>query len=319
MVNTAFSGRGIVGIATLAALTALTAAGCGGGGGTSSGTESGQLTVLMADAPPDLGNVTEVNVTISRVEVLTSGAGATTQQVTPPSGSDTVPTDTDSGGAAPNTATGSGGWKTVFQGSQTFNLLELANVEDVTTLPHLVDSSLTAGQYNQLRLIVDSGSITVDGQTYPLTIPSGANTGLKSLPFTVYSKQNTVLLLDFDVAQSVRKTGDGQYVLTPVIRLAPVKSTTSATGTVVDEAGAPVSAQVTLKNGAGAVVATSITSLGNAQAARDGVFALHGLPTGTYSLEVAASGYTTRTESVTVTVPTVVEVGSVALTPAAGS
>src|SRR5258707_342470 len=128
-----------VAVAPLGVLVSITA-GCGGGG---SGSGSGRLTVLMADAPPGLGNVTAVNVTVSKVEVHTSNS-----------------------------------WQTVFQGSKSFNLLALANVMDVTTLPHLVDGGLAPGHYDQLRMVVDSGTIVANGQTQPLVIPSAATTCL---------------------------------------------------------------------------------------------------------------------------------------------
>jgi uncharacterized protein DUF4382/carboxypeptidase family protein len=302
--KTAFSARKAALVATVAGLAALTAAGCGSSGsGSSAG--SGQFTVLMSDAPPNLGNVTEVNVTISKVEVhpSTSGTSASPQQ--------------------PGTGTGTadqpeaGAWKTVFQGTKTFNLLTLANVKDVTTLPHLVDGGLTAGHYDQLRLIVDSATIKVDGQTSPLTIPSGGNTGLKTQPFDVASQQDTVLVLDFDVSQSVIKTGNGQYMLHPVIRLAPVTLTASLAGKVVDATGAPMGAQVTLKDAAGNVVGSSITTVSSPAAATDGQFAIHGIPSGTYTLEVAAQGYTTATQPVTLTAPNMTDAGSVTLTAAA--
>jgi len=247
----------------------------------------------MADAPPNLGgNVTAVNVTVTKVEVHPSNQGT--------------------GGSGQNDP-----WKTVFQGSRSFNLLDLANKVDVTQLPHIVDSGLPAGHYDQLRLVVDPANcnIVVDGQTHPLVIPSGGNTGLKALPFDVTSQQDTVLLLDFDVAQSVNLQGDGTYKLQPVIRLAPV-TLASVTGKVVDNTGAPMAAQVTLKDGTGNVVATSVTSTtgANPPAATDGVFAIHALASGSYTLEVTAQGYTTVTTPVTLTAPNQVDAGTVTLT-----
>jgi hypothetical protein len=290
MKKTTFSGLRVAAAAALAGLVALTAAGCGSGG-SSSGSGSGQLTVLMADAPPNLGDVTAVNVTISKVEVHRSGSGGE----------------------------GSGSWVTVFEGAKTFNLLDLANIENVTALPHLVDDGLPAGHYTQLRLIVATASIEVGGTTFPLVIPSGANTGLKALPFDVASQQDTVLLVDFDVARSVTRQGDGTYRLQPVIRLAPVTLTSTLTGKVVDASGAPMSAQVTLKDVGGTVVTTSVTSVSDASVETNGVFALHGLASGTYTLEVAAEGHSTVTQTVTVTAPTTTDVGNVTLTAAAST
>jgi hypothetical protein len=278
--------RRLAALATVAGLATVAVSGCGGGG---SGSSSGQLTVLMTDAPID--GVKEVNVTITRVEVHRGAS--------------------DAGGA----------WETVFEGSRTFNLLSLANVPDVTQLPHLVDDGLPAGHYTQLRLIVSSANLVMeDGTTHPVVIPSGADTGLKALPFDIASKQDTVLVLDFDVAQSVNLQGDGTYKLTPVIRLAPVTLTATLTGKVVDAAGAPMDdAQVTLKDAGGAIVATSLTSVSDpSDPAKDGVFALHGLASGSYTLEVSATGYTTESKTVTVSAPTTTDAGSVSLNAAAG-
>jgi hypothetical protein len=203
----------------------------------------------------------------------------------------------------------------VWQGSRTFNLLALANVKDVTTLPLIVDrGSLAACHYNQLRLIVSSGTIVVNGTSQPLVIPSGGNTGLKALPFDVSSQQDTVLLLDFDVSQSVNLQGDGTYKLQPVIRLSPVNLTASVTGTVVNTSGAPMSALVNVKDASGTVVGSSVTTVGTTPSPTDGVFAVHGLPSGSYTLEVSATGYTTVTEPVTLTAPATMDMGSVSLT-----
>src|SRR5205807_5646051 len=147
----------------------------------------------------------------------------------------------------------------------------LANIKDVTALPHLVDGGLAPGHYDQLRIVVDSGTIVANGQTQPLVIPSGANTGLKALPFDVASRQDMVLLLDFDVAQSVSLQGDGTYKLQPMIRLASVTLTASVSGKVVDASGAPMSAQVTLRDPSGAVVATSVTAIAASPSPTDGV------------------------------------------------
>jgi hypothetical protein len=287
MIRMLISGRQAAAVAALG-LAALMA-GCGGGGGSASG--SGQLSVLMGDAPLSLTGVSAVNVTISKVEV--HGGSSV----------DATGTGTDSS------------WKTVWQGSQTFNLLALANVKDMTTLPHIVDrGSLPAGHYNQLRMIVSSGNIVVNGTPQPLVIPSGGNTGLKALPFDVASRQDTVLFLDFDLSQSVNLQGDGTYKLQPVIRLAPVTLTASVTGKIVNASGAPLAAQVDVKDASGTVVATSLTTVAATTSPNDGVFAVHGLPSGSYTLEVSATGYTTATQPVTLTAPDTMDAGSVSLT-----
>jgi hypothetical protein len=274
----------------LAGLAVVGGAGCGSGG--SSG--SGQLTVLMADAPP--AGVKEVNVTVTKVEVHSGGTVDGSGQET--------------GGA----------WKTVFEGQQTFNLLALANVQNPDALPHIVDrGTLPAGRYTQLRLIVAPNGATIklaDDSVQPLVIPSGSNSGLKALPFDIKSQQDTVLLLDFDVAQSVNLLGDGTYKLTPVIRVAPVTLTGTVSGNVVDgTTSAPMAATVNLKDAGGNVVAGTVTTVSGTTppAATDGVFAIHGVASGSYTLEVSAPNHTTVTQSVTVTAPNATDAGSVTL------
>src|SRR5260370_12940642 len=92
-------GQQAAAVAALAGLFAMVAAGCGGG----SSSSSGSLSVGMSDAPPNLGDVTAVNVTVTKVEVHSGD------------GTETGDTSTDSN------------WKTCCQGSKPFNLLTLAN------------------------------------------------------------------------------------------------------------------------------------------------------------------------------------------------
>ena len=267
-----FDRRGAA-VAALAGLVAITAAGCGGSGGSSSG--NGSLSVLMSDAPPNLGNVTAVNVTVTKVEVH------------PGDGTETGDTSTDPS------------WKTCWQGSRTFNLLSLANKVNVTDLPLIVDrNSLTAGHYDQLRMVIDpaSATITVNGQTQPLSVPSGGESGLKSKKFDITRSTNTVLLLDFNVAKSVTQQGNGSYQLKPIIDVDPLTGTGSVSGKVVDSvSGAPMSALVNVKDASGNIVGSSVTTVGTTASPTDGVFAVHGLLPETYTLEVSATSYTTAT------------------------
>jgi hypothetical protein len=75
-----------------------------------------------------------------------------------------------------------------------------------------------AGAYDMVRLVVSSGSVVLGGQTYPLTIPSGAQSGVKlRYALDLSADMATTVTLDFDGAASVVETGKGAYLLKPVL------------------------------------------------------------------------------------------------------
>jgi hypothetical protein len=70
-----------------------------------------------------------------------------------------------------------------------------------------------------LRLVLGpNNSIKINNVVYPLTIPGGAESGLKiNLNKKVTSSDS--LLIDFDAALSIIKTGNNEYKLKPVLKL----------------------------------------------------------------------------------------------------
>lgn len=107
------------------------------------------------------------------------------------------------------------GWLTLTDQPQKLDLLTLQN--DVTAA--LGGATLAPGMYGQLRMIVDSASVVVDGQESPLKIASGMETGIKiNLDATVEENMTYSLTLDFDAHKSVKSTGQG-YLMTPVIQV----------------------------------------------------------------------------------------------------
>ena len=180
-------------------------AGCGSDGGGS--TQPGTLGVSMTDAPAC--GYDEVNVTVRKVRVHQSGSA-------------------DDKAA---------GWTDItLDPPRTINLL---NLNDPTkpnfALENLGETSLGAGHYTQLRLVLEDNNgnqpsanwIVLTGQSpitdkIPLETPSAIRSGVKLIhQFTVNSGQRVDLLLDFDACKSIVLTGNGKYILKPVIKVIP--------------------------------------------------------------------------------------------------
>lgn len=116
--------------------------------------------------------------------------------------------------------------------SRTCDLKQLAGAQDV-----LGTGSLATGHYTEVRLVVSSATIYFDlaasgapcaptisgltGRTAPVTIPSGEVR--LNREFDVTSNTTTTMVLDFDGDQSVKSTGNGTYMMTPVISVLNVQ------------------------------------------------------------------------------------------------
>ena len=112
----------------------------------------------------------------------------------------------------------SGGWETLTLDSTTvYDLLELRN----GVFARLAQGDVPAGHYTQIRLHLGAGSnVVIDGITYPLTVPSGMQSGYKLVgEFDVPEGGGVELTLDFDAARSVHLTGSNKYMLRPTVRV----------------------------------------------------------------------------------------------------
>lgn len=190
---------------TLSLVASLTAAGllaaCGGGGGGSSAQGSGTLGVSMTDAPAC--GYDAVNVTVRAVRVHQSSSAGE----------------------------GDGGWTDItLPTPKKINLLNLTN----GVLEELGTTSLTAGKYTQLRLVLDPNNGNSMANSVVLTTsptntteisldtPSAVQSGIKlTKEFDVIANQRVDLVLDFDACKSVVTKGNGGYALKPVITVIP--------------------------------------------------------------------------------------------------
>ena len=179
-----------------------------------------------------------------------------------------------------------GDWITVMsdtlpEAERTFDLLEL--VGGVSAL--MGEAELEADHYTQLRIVIEAATVTIAGETSPVKVPSGAQSGLKLIGgWDVVPGVITSLTLDFDASQSLHEAppGSGNFMLKPTIRLVQTVLSGTISGTVTPMGiGAVVSAYDS--------VADTLVTSANADTA--GVYMLQALLAGTYDVEATAAGY----------------------------
>jgi hypothetical protein len=163
---------------------------------------AGQSTLIIAvkDAPKttDIGTITNLGINIREVSVHRASANETASETD----EEMDATESDDSVTA--------GWTVVVIPSRTVDLMRLTNVSEV-----IGQKDMEAGRYTQIRLKIDSGTITVDGTDHKLSVPSGVlklNRG-----FVLQPNQTLKLTLDFNVEKSIVRTGSDQYNLKPVI------------------------------------------------------------------------------------------------------
>lgn len=115
--------------------------------------------------------------------------------------------------------------------SRTCDLKKLATAQDI-----LGTGTLAAGHYTQIRLTVANAALYFDnasagaacapsiaappGQSTQVGVPSGEVKLTRE--FDVSSSGATTILVDFDGDQSIKQTGAGAFLMTPVISVVSV-------------------------------------------------------------------------------------------------
>jgi hypothetical protein len=111
----------------------------------------------------------------------------------------------------------SSGWQTLpLLRPGIYNLLDFRNGLDTV----LASVNLPAGTLSQLRLTLGSNnSVVINGQSYPLKTPSAQQSGLK---FNIHAALTSGIVyrlwIDFNAGSSIVATGNGGFILKPVIR-----------------------------------------------------------------------------------------------------
>jgi hypothetical protein len=118
--------------------------------------------------------------------------------------------------------------------TRTCDLKRLLGAEDV-----LGTGPLAVGHYTQLRLTVSSAKVYFTKATTgsvcaaSLTVPDGPEAGMSvdvpsgtlhlNREFDVSTATTTMILLDFDGDKSMHQTGNGKYMMSPVIKVVSVQ------------------------------------------------------------------------------------------------
>lgn len=253
------------------------------GCGDSTGSGAARLTVTVTDAPIDI--LESATVQIGDVEII------------PAEG-------------APVLLTNDGG---------THDLLALQN--GVTG--NVASLEIEAGRYLQLRLVVQSASVTLkegfefsDGsRVKDLVVPSGAQSGIKiNLDASDGDANNaginispgeTILVIDFDVSQNFKVQGNADtpasingFLFTPLLRAVVRDVAGSIAGTLTGESvqGITVTAEQTESGLQEALQTATATALTDAT----GAYTIRFLAPGTYTVTVDGRTATPTSQSITV-------------------
>lgn len=194
------------------------------------------------------------------------------------------------------------GQSTLAVGSNPFNILNFRMGKDTL----IAAQDIPSGRIQEVRLVLnETGNVVViNGISYPLTTPSGQTSGVKLKiqddlePGVAYT-----LLLDFDAAKSIVLTGNGKYILKPVIRAIPNAVSGSITGIISPAASSPKIYAITGTDTLGTISDAS------------GKFWFPGVSAGTYKVEIQpVSPYLNKTiDNVTVVQGSVKDLGAITI------
>lgn len=149
-------------------------------GCTSPSAQTGRAVFTISDAAADMGNVTSVLLTVDSVEAHNNDTG----------------------------------WVTVSSTQMTYDLLQL-KASGVMAL--LADVNLSAGTYEQVRLNISKVVVVDANVSHDAKLPSSE---LKIVGMLVIGSNSTSTAnLDFEVDKSLHVTGNGSYILAPVVKL----------------------------------------------------------------------------------------------------
>ena len=248
--------------------------------------QTGRIVVKITDAPFPIDFIEDASVTVTKVEMRL-------EEMSDEMSSETNDENGEGGEEGEQGEEGDGKERpfiTLFEGSETFNLLELRNGVMATFL----DLEIPVGNYNLIRIYVENATIAVkDYETYSVKVPSGSQTGVKVFmkpSLKVASGLTAEVVLDFSLEKSFVLKGNMDtpagikgFNFKPVIRAVNNTIAGSVEGVVSDNAGVLLPG-VLVSIGMDAVLSSAMTD-------GDGFYAMPGILPGMYTMSAEFAGY----------------------------
>ena len=103
-------------------------------------------------------------------------------------------------------------WITIVDTPNAFDLLRVEQIHKF-----LGQQEIPAGTYTKIRFEISRAVVVAEGEAHIAKVPSGKLTFGR--PFIVREGQTTVVTIDFDGQRSVHLNGQGDYILTPEVKL----------------------------------------------------------------------------------------------------
>ena len=236
--------------------------GMGGGKGT--------LSLKLTDAPFPVSLVDHTMVTFDKIEIHSTAVSTSTATTTEDDAQFIV----------------------LYEGEgKEFDLLGLQN--GLTT--DLLNMDIPAGSYDFIRMhIAESSVVLKDGTSFDMKIPSGKSSGLKikiTPELVIESGVESEVLLDFDVSKSFITQGNMKsphgikgFLFKPVLRATWAQYSGIITGKVSVNPATPIAEAHVQILRADTVYSSALTDV-------TGVYAMVGLPSGSYKMICEKDGY----------------------------
>jgi len=246
--------------------------------------QTGRIIVKITDAPFPIDFIEDASVTITKVEMRLEEMSGENEEGEVEEGEVEEEEVEEGDEESP--------FITLFEGSESFNLLELRNGVMATFL----DLEIPVGNYNLIRIYVENARIAVKGyDTYSVKVPSGSQTGVKVFmkpSLKVAGGLTAEVVLDFSLEKSFVLKGNMNtpagikgFNFKPVIRAVNNTIAGSVEGVVSDTAGVLLPG-VLVSIGQDAVLSSATTD-------GDGFYAMPGILPGIYTMSAEFAGYNT--------------------------